>query len=227
MKLKILTTISLILLILNVSFTFVMFGMPKYFENRSHYTAAVDDPTRNHDIVRLKSDAVARLYNGEEVVYEAGTELQVRAYNDDGSLEIFDLDYVIDAVSDMEQSRGEQDPIDRDHVGILTVFDPEFEDVTEEVHIRIEEFQEQYQKELDKEYREYCLKTVLWFIYPDSGGSFVGGIIPAAIAAFLDILLLWASRKEGRYKTFIVVNLFMPLVVCVFWVFLHGGYICR
>lgn len=227
MKLKILTTISLILLILNVSFTFVMFGMPKYFENRSHYTAAVDDPTRNHDIVRLKSDAVARLYNGEEVVYEAGTELQVRAYNDDGSLEIFDLDYVIDAVSDMEQHRDEQDPIDRDHVGILTVFDPEFEDVTEEVHIRIEEFQEQYQKELDKEYREYCLKTVLWFIYPDSGGSFVGGIIPAVLAAFLDILLLWASRKEGRYKTFIVVNLFMPLVVCVLWVFLHGGYICR
>lgn len=209
---KIRSTVCIVFIVLNVFAAFFIFGTPENDTDHIQAGTVVLNRTAHHDVVRLTSDAVA-VRGDEEIVYEAGTELEVVEYNEDGSLLVFDMDH-IDFETDGSMN--------------LTVLDPEYEDVTEEVRLRYEELVEK----IEKEEAEERAKERRWFLFNSLKKNALGdrallGFIAAFVVAFCDIFLYVSCKKKGKFGTFIVLNLLMPPLMFVLWMLLPQKPICR
>lgn len=196
MENKILTVICVVLYVLNVLLAFDLIGGPK--EQISRYMYPVySDLTSMGDILKLNSDTVAITDDGEEVVLESGYEMCAVEYLDDGSIRIFDYDTYLAVFEDRT----------------LTVNCADYEDVTEKVIARTEEMN----KQVEEEYKHDLMVKRFWFIFPESGGSYLLGLQAALVVAVLDGFLgfLCVTRKKTMaYIAFIVANIIIvPIVI--------------
>ena len=82
-----------------------------------------------------------------------------------------------------------------------------------------EESGEQYQKDVDKAYRDYRLERALWFFYPEVGGDFKRGLIFGAIVAVPDLIWFLKNKKENSYALYIIVNFLAMLMALMFLYF--------
>lgn len=215
--------ISIVLLIANVLLTFYFWGSIHGYPPHSHYSY-YPDPMDEYTVVRLKSDAVAVNSLGDEVVYEAGDELWVTEFNDDGSLAIYDRGYGMEQVAiAIDQDEEDSNIASSD----LTVLDPEYEDVTEEVHLRVQEKNDLIREAVRKEYREYLKSRYLWPVYPGAVDCIRAAVILTAVFAGVDILFLSLYsrfRKKGKMNYFIVLNVLALVSISVHLVLpLFGG----
>ena len=199
MKIKILKTISLILMIMNVYLAFFICGAPKeIFGHTTGLIGAYDPYDIGRRVIRLKSDAVAISEDGKEVVYEAGSELEVIERNSDGSLVTDGKNWCPDASS--ENLQGTR----------MTFSDLEYEEVDRE------EFRLRIKKDQERRRREDNMSRWMWYLYPDSHGNVARGIKAALAVAIADGAFFVFCKRSGNLTGFIVVNVILCLFVFVF-----------
>ena len=198
MKLKILTTISLILMIMNVYLAFFICGAPKdMFGLTTGFSTAYDPYDIGHQVVRLKSDAAAVSEDGDEVVYEAGSELEVVERNSDGSLVIYGSEWNSDGA--------------HRYLGgtLMTLSEPEYEEIREEVETEI-------RKATDRHKREEAIHKWFWYMYPDRHENVPRGLLAAFAVALADGLYCAYSIKRGKFKGFIIANTLLCFAFVIF-----------
>ncbi len=201
MKIKILKTISLILMIMNVYLAFFICGAPKdMFGLRRGFVTAYDPYEFGRQVVRLKSDAAAISEDGDEVVYAAGSELEVVECNSDGSLVIYGSEW---------NSDGTHRYLGRT---LMTLSEPEYEEIREEVETEI-------RKETNRHKREEAVHKWFWYMYPDRHENVPHGLFAAFAVALADGLFYVFSIRRGKFKGFIIVN----TLLCLAFVFFGLG----
>lgn len=197
MKIKILKTISLILMIMNVYLAFFICGAPKDMFGLIRGFSKVYDPYGfGHQVVRLKSDAAAVSEDGDEVVYAAGSELEVVERNSDGSLVIYGSEW---------NSDGTHRYLGRT---LMTLSEPEYEEIREEVETEI-------RKETDRHKREEAIHKWFWYMYPDRHENVPRGLLAAFAVALTDGLFYVFSIRRGKFKGFIIVNTLLCLAFVI------------
>lgn len=193
-------TICIVFLIFNVLFAFCFMGAP--LENiHSCEVPVYVERSNDRRYFRLNSDTVAVNEHGDEFVLVSGYTMCVTRQYGTGKVEIS----VNDGIPGCEDD-------------YLTVKNADYEDVTDQVR---EEALERY-NESRKEYKVLEMKRYFWFAFPEAGGSLLRGLLAAFVVAYLDGLFFVSCKKRGKFKTFIVINVFWSLAIFMSGVFMQG-----
>ena len=187
-----------ILMVINIFLTFYMFGMPKVYENKLHYTADRHMIYAHSGVVyKLNSDYTATDVDGEEVVLKEGEFM----FYWNPPLPVEDTE---EHVSCQEHSFS---------VDILDEAD--FYDASEEYKQLVDEYNRKADEEGERDYILYRLGCIFWFVVPGTHWiiEYPCGIVGGLIAfAFEKHRFKRLSKKEA-YKRFIVTDTVIAAII--------------
>lgn len=185
-----------ILMVINIVLTFYIFGLPKTYENKLHYTADRHMIYSHSDVeYKLTSDYTATDLDGEEVVLKEG-EFMI---------------YVNFPVEDLEDYVSCQEH--RFSVDILDEAD--CYDASEEYKQFVDEYNRKADEEGERDYILYRLANIFWFVVPGVHWiiEYPCGIAGGLIAfAFEKHRFKRLSKKEA-YKRFIVTDAVIAAII--------------
>lgn len=190
-----------ILMIINIFLTFYIFGMPKVYENKLHFT--MDHHviySRNALYYKLDEDYTATDLDGEEVVLKEGEYL---TYSQ--------IDFPNENFPDIESH-----VCYREHRFSEEILDEaQYHDATEEYKHDLDEINKKIDENGERDYMLYRLAIIFWFVIPSQMQLiyYPCGIVGGLIAfAFEKHRFKRLSKKEA-YKRFIVTDTVIAAII--------------
>ena len=211
-----------ILMVINIFLTFYVFGMPKIYENKDHFTVdrlifipRSDFPEyysyfpHHNYYYKLDEDITATDLDGEEVLLKKGEFM----------FEI-DCSYQINGGTADEKLEGLDSYVRcQEHRFLSDILDEA------DCHEALDEYQEYVgeenkviREEGNRDYIKYRLKNILWFIPLGNSSSLAGlgiGIVGAAIAIVVEMVKFVFMKKKDILKAFVAVDMVTAGIITV------------
>lgn len=75
--------------------------------------------------------------------------------------------------------------------------------------------------------KELLIHRDLWFFFPMVGGSFLRGLLASSVVVFIDGLYFVSCKRRGKFKTYILMNVFLLFIIFSSWSLLPKPYLYR
>ena len=208
--------ICIVLLVINTVLAFDLFGMPKGNVDPAHFRAAY---VSSGTYLVLSEDVVGVTDEGVERTFSKGEEVCVCKYDPEDNSPVVRGEFLGETHTPMYNEYKLSGAV--------------YEDISEEVSKKADLLNEQQEAGASEAYESYIAKSRVWFLHQGEGiynngamvetiqGSYLLGLIGAAIVAIPGAILLFRCRRKGRYASFVVVN------VLLFGVLLAGLFVIR